>query len=232
MIVRLILLVVSLVLAAALGLLAVSGAAPFSLPAGLFRGAAVSLPAYAAVLIAGVLGALLSVALLAAFDRFLTPPWEALVEQLVDELGLPIVTFAACWLFLVLPVAAATHRLALLPLTLALGAGCAAAMAARRAGKMLDDGAKLEVQHDILGIGGGLGGWRMSQAAGAALLSLVLLGVAVALSVASLPRSSEKTDALTPGAEKTGTDKAAGEKAGAGGSPAPAASPGTGEHKG
>jgi len=187
-------LLLCLLFGAVLAVMAVSAQAAFVLPAWLPYGASVKLPAYAAVIVAACLGGLTATALLAG-----RAPQHRL--GLLTSVRLirrfPVVAFAGAWLFLVLPVAAATGRLALLPMSQGLGAACAAAVAAQRTGEMLRNGGKLELQHDILGIGGGLGGWRMSQPAGAAILCLILLGTAAALSVAG----------LAPPAERAASDK-------------------------
>jgi hypothetical protein len=190
-------LLLCLVFAGTLAVLAISGQAGFVLPAWLPYGAAASLPAYAAILAAAVLGGLATAALTAGWSGNSAPNLLRVVELIRHA---PLIAFACVWLLLVLPIAAVTNRLALLPMSLGLGAACAAAVAAQRTGEMLRDGGKLELQHDILGIGGGLGGWRMSEPAGTAVLSLVLLGTAAALSMAGLPAAAERKPAEKPAA--------------------------------
>jgi hypothetical protein len=84
--------------------------------------------------------------------------------------------------------------------SVALLAGGAAAVIATRASDLLMRGDRVELESHWGGLGGGLGGWRLSPAAGLVLLALVFLGTAVGALIggrASPPSPESNTAATT-----------------------------------
>ncbi len=95
--------------------------------------------------------------------------------------------FAACWLMLVVLLSAVTGQTGLIPASLSILFLLAAFATARHtAGLLADKENRLELRHDIVGIGGGIGAWRMSPAAAGALLTLLFLAGAWGLATAGL----------------------------------------------
>jgi hypothetical protein len=104
-----------------------------------------------------------------------------------------IIRLAMLWPVTVIPLAAFTGQAWLIPASLSLPVLLAALGVAQHTAGQLQQGKRLEVRHDIVGLGSGIGAWRMSSPAASALLAVLLLAGAVALATAGLPHDTGKT---------------------------------------
>lgn len=95
--------------------------------------------------------------------------------------------FALAGLVALLAASAALHDLILVRILLALFLGLGSLVTALRLIEVLRAGEAIEFHSRTGGLGGGLGGWRLSQPAGLLILTAILAGAAVTV-VATGPR--------------------------------------------
>jgi hypothetical protein len=116
------------------------------------------------------------------------------IERADAPAAFPI--YAVAFLVGLLLVAAAFfHELALSRIAVLIVLGPAALLAATRTIELLGRGDAVELQSRWGGLGGGLGGWRLSPAASLLLLTLFLAGAAVAVVGARDTAGEAKTSA-------------------------------------
>jgi hypothetical protein len=170
-------------------------------------------PGFLAGLLVGVVLAVALFYLVRRLREIRFPATEQIVTDLLKQAAahaVIIVAIVGSLFGVVLFGAVVTGHLDAIRFAIAVLAGGAALVAVSRAAEVLAKGGRIELQSNWGGLGGGLGGWSLSPAAGLVLLVLILTSVAIVAVVPKPPDQAGETrkgdkaaNASVPGESRT-----------------------------